>query len=159
GLAPHLPEPLKGQACQQALNAAHNIEDEENRAKALTGLAPHLPVDLLPKALDAAQAIENKRYRAEALIGLAPHLPEPLRGQACQQALEAAQAIGGEENRAEALIGLAPHLAVDLMPQALAAAPPRQLVPNVSSTCPVAPLNSAYCRVTDSPAHTTSPTI
>ena len=33
GLAPHLPEPSKGQACQQALAAAQNIGDERTRAE------------------------------------------------------------------------------------------------------------------------------
>ena len=60
GLAPHLPEPLKDQACQQALAAAQAIRDERDRAEALIGLAPHLPEplkDQLPQALAAAQAI------------------------------------------------------------------------------------------------------
>ena len=94
GLCLRLAEPLKGQACQQALDAALAIGDEWYRATVLIGLVPHLPVDLLPKALDAALAIGTEENRARALIGLAPHLPEPLKGQACQRALDAAQAIG-----------------------------------------------------------------
>ena len=39
---PHLPEPLKGQACQQALAAAQAIENELSRSVPLTILAPHL---------------------------------------------------------------------------------------------------------------------
>ena len=82
-LGPYLPMHL----LPQALDAAHDLENEVHRAEALTALVPHLPVDLLRQALDAAQDIGDEKHRAEAAdSGLAPHLPEPLKGQACQRA-------------------------------------------------------------------------
>ena len=59
----------------QALTAATAIPDDSARAQALTGLAPHLPPDLLAQALTAATAIPSDYDRARALTGLAPHLP------------------------------------------------------------------------------------
>ena len=103
---------------EAALKAALSIGDEYYRARAVIGLAPHLPVSLMPQALEAALAIGDEYYRARALSRLAPHLPEAL----MPQALEAALAIGKEYDRAEALSGLAPHLPEALMPQALEAA-------------------------------------
>ncbi len=98
-----------------ALAYARQVSDPGQRARALAGLAPRLPEDLLRQALEAAREIEDERARALALAGLAPHLPEDL----LRQALEAAREIGDERARAEALAGLAPHLPPDLQEQTL----------------------------------------
>jgi hypothetical protein len=58
----------------EALLAAKAIADEWARARALAGLAPHLPPDLLADALRAAKAIGDTEDRATALVGLAPYL-------------------------------------------------------------------------------------
>ncbi len=108
GLAPYLPEVLP-----EALEIARGIGNECYRARALTGLAPHLPESLLPEALEIARGIGSENYRAEALTQLAPHLPEVL-----PEALEVARGIGDEDYRARALTGLAPHLP-EVLPEAL----------------------------------------
>jgi hypothetical protein len=68
----------------------------------LTGLAPHLPENLLPEALATARGIGDESNRAKALTGLAPYLPENL----LPEALATARGIGDESNRAKALQAL-----------------------------------------------------
>jgi len=50
-----------------ALAAAGEIEDDDDRAEALTRLASMLPGPLLPEALDVALGIEDGQERARAL--------------------------------------------------------------------------------------------
>jgi len=96
--------PLKG------LLYARQAPNPPQRAAALVGLVPHLPVVLLPEALAAARAIKDVRYRAEALTGLVPHLPQSVSETVLTEALAAARAIEHEWYRTQALAGLAPHL-------------------------------------------------
>jgi hypothetical protein len=103
---------------QRALVVAGQVEYEGHRATVLTGLAPHLPAELLGQALAAARQIEDERDRARVLTGLAPHLPAELLG----QALAAARQVEAEWYRAWVLTGLAPHLPAELLGDALAAA-------------------------------------
>jgi hypothetical protein len=124
------------------------VTDDESRAVALAGLAPHLSAELMGEALAAARGIAEGLRRAETLAGLAPHLPVELMGEALAagiadgrwrvealaglaphlppgllgEALAVARGIAQEESRAEALAGLAPHLPVELLGEALAAA-------------------------------------
>jgi hypothetical protein len=80
-LAPYLPEEL----IAEALEAARGIGDEYDRARALSGLAEHLPEgerqDALGEALEAARGIGDEYVRAIALSGLAEHLPESISSQ------------------------------------------------------------------------------
>ncbi len=108
---------------RQALTHTRQMPDEEKRANALAGLAPHLPEELLDEALAAARELPEESLlgnpRARALAALAPRLAElgyP------QEALATAREIGDEYHRAEALAGLASHLPQELLSQALAAA-------------------------------------
>jgi NTP pyrophosphatase (non-canonical NTP hydrolase) len=101
----------------EALEVTRAIGDEDYRATALTGLAPHFP-EVLPEDLAVVRAIGDEYKRAEALTGLAPYLPESL----FPEALAVARAIGYERYREEALTGLAPHLPESLFPEALAVA-------------------------------------
>ena len=50
------------------------MSDDEDRAGALSELAPHLPTDLLGPALQAAREISDDEDRAQALGALAPRL-------------------------------------------------------------------------------------
>jgi hypothetical protein len=84
-----------------------------DRARALVGLAPYLPSDLLAQALEAATAINNSYPRAEALTGLVPYLPADQRGPVLARALDAATAVDRPEDRAKALAGLVPLLPAD----------------------------------------------
>ena len=109
-----------------ALTAATSISDDDARAAALTGLAPHLPPDQqgvgLGRALAAAEAICEDHPRAEALASLAPYLPPEL----LDQALTAAAGITSSRVRAWVLAALARHLPPGLrravLAEALAAA-------------------------------------
>ena len=98
-LMPHLPEPLKQEAVQEALAAVEEIREGGDRSLALRALAHHLPVASLGAALAIAREIRGDRSRMQALAGLAPHLPQGL----LAEALAAAQAIGDTFSRAKAL--------------------------------------------------------
>ena len=77
----------------QALTTATAIRDDSARARALTGLAPHLPPNqqpaVLAQAFTAAAAIPSDYTRAHALTALAPHLSPDLLGQALEAAPKA----------------------------------------------------------------------
>lgn len=107
GLAPHLPEPLRGKAMQEALAEARGVVHELIRAKTLARLAPYLPEMLLRDALAAARAIKWETAQAKALVGLVPRLAEL--GYS-EEALEAAQVIQEKCDRIEVLTKLIPFL-------------------------------------------------
>jgi hypothetical protein len=72
GLAPRLPDADRPAIVAQALAAATAITTDHSRAEALTGLAPHLPADLLAQALGSAprtapQALMALLERGQAL--------------------------------------------------------------------------------------------
>ena len=69
GLAPHLPEELKG-SLGKPWQRRGRIEDEDARASALSGLAPHLPEELKGEVLQEALA---------AARGSRMKMPEPQR--------------------------------------------------------------------------------
>jgi aminopeptidase N len=111
-VAPHLPEPQRGEALARALEAARASGEEYNRSRALAALAAHLPGPQRGEALaQAARAIGQEDSRSRALAALAAHLPEPQRGEALAQDLEDERAIRDEDSRSPALAALAPHLA------------------------------------------------
>jgi hypothetical protein len=126
GVAPHLPQPLRGEVLQEVLAKKRAIRDTDDRTLALVSLASHLSKSLLKEALVAAREIRVEDDRAEALIGLVPYLPEPLKSKVSDKALVAARAIRLSEDRAEALATIAPHLLEPLrsevLQEALAAA-------------------------------------
>jgi hypothetical protein len=64
-MAPHLPEADRPAVLAQALAAATAITMDHSRAEARTGLAPHLPADLLAQALGSAP-----RTAPQALMAL-----------------------------------------------------------------------------------------
>jgi hypothetical protein len=96
-----LPELLNRFATMQKTS-----HEEEARAWALVGLAPHLPADLLPEALATAAAVVDTHDRGGALVGLAPHLPADL----LPEALAAGFAIVDPADRTWTLAGLATFL-------------------------------------------------
>src|SRR5262249_33631585 len=64
----------------EALDAACDLKDGEDRSRALVALAPHMPAELLGQALDAAHSIQDEEKSAAALVALTPYLPEDLVG-------------------------------------------------------------------------------
>ncbi|MDZ8064751.1 MAG: NB-ARC domain-containing protein [Nostoc sp. DedQUE08] len=111
-----LAEKLPPELFPEALAAARSIQDESNRANALSALAEKMP-ELLPEALAAARSIQFKSDRANALSALAEKLPELL-----PEALAATRSIQDKRYRAPALSALAEKLPPELLPEALAAA-------------------------------------
>jgi hypothetical protein len=111
-LLPFLPPEL----LPEALVAAREIKDADDRARALTALAERFP-EVLPEVLAAAREIKYADARARALTALAERLPPEL----LPEALAAAREIEGANDRAEALAALAERLP-ELLPEALAAA-------------------------------------
>jgi hypothetical protein len=59
---------------KEALEAARQIHIEYDRAKALAGIAPHLPESQKDEALEAARQIRDGYYRANALAGIASYM-------------------------------------------------------------------------------------
>jgi hypothetical protein len=72
------------------------------KGRALAGLAPKLPDELLPETLKVAQGIEWEEPRTEALVKLIPRLTGPR----LQGALEAAKEIRDASLQAEVLLVL-----------------------------------------------------
>jgi hypothetical protein len=124
-----LSDPLPDEIQARALRSAQAIESPGERARALTALAPRLPIELQPRlradALEAINTIRSEEDRSEALIAFAPHL-EYASGQdhfpaLLERALGIAIAMSRRHLRAKALVALAPHLTLDLQGEALAA--------------------------------------
>ena len=112
----------KASVLAEALAVAAAITDDEARARAFAGLAPHLPAaqraEVLAAALAAAGAIADDYARAQILTGVASHLSPVQRA----EALAVAAAITDDEARARAFAGLAPHLPAAQRAEVLAAA-------------------------------------
>jgi hypothetical protein len=125
-LAPYLLEEVH----HRTLTVAAHISDPAARARALTGLARHLPEQLQPRlraaALEAVATIANENERAQALAAFAPHL-EGVRDDKeefpilLERALEIAINMHHREARARALVGLHTRLPHNLQGEALAA--------------------------------------
>ena len=105
-LFPHLPKSL----LPKALEVTRTIQDENNRAWALSELAKQLP-ELLPEALEVTRTIQDEDNRAIALRELAKQLPPEL----LPEALEVTRTIQSENNRAIALRELAKQTEYDLI--------------------------------------------
>ncbi len=126
-LAQHLPARLQPRLRAAALEAIASIPNEDERAIALAGFAPHLedvnendesfPV-LLERALALGVNMNRRDARAKALVGLQARLPHNLQG----EALAAVNAIPDEHDRAQMLADLALSLPPDLSVAALAIA-------------------------------------
>jgi hypothetical protein len=109
-LASYLPVELM----RKAQSVAHAIEDDDDRAAAVAGLAPHLSggqrAEAIQDALKAVQAIGHEWVRAKAFANLTPYLPSGLKAGAIQEALVAVCAISDQGLRKDALTALASHL-------------------------------------------------
>ena len=79
-------------------------------AKALAGVAPHLPEAFLERTLGEVLGTEGAWNRIKALIALLPYLPEQQREEVLWEAVAAARRIDIEPQRAEILTLLVPQL-------------------------------------------------
>ncbi|PZV06510.1 MAG: hypothetical protein DCF32_09605 [Leptolyngbya sp.] len=100
---------------QEALEAALAIKDDPGaKAKALSGIAPHLPQpqqhDVLQQALEAAESIADPAAKAYALSEIAPRLPESEQKGLLERALAAADTIQDDYYKAQSLSKIAPRL-------------------------------------------------
>jgi hypothetical protein len=110
-LAARLPAAWQGQMLAAAMELPSGIA----RGRALAGLVPYLPAELLARALAATEALDESR--AAVLLALAPHLPEAM----LADPLTAARGVRYACDRGKALIGVARRLPDDLLGEALAA--------------------------------------
>jgi hypothetical protein len=114
---------LHAEALQVGLTTARSIDDLEDRARALIGLASHLHQNLqsevIQEALAAGRAIEDEDRRAETLLALAPHLPKALQRDVLQESLKIFRRIGRVWEQEDALAVLALDLPGTLGEEAL----------------------------------------
>jgi hypothetical protein len=117
-LAPYLPEPMKDQVLQEALQTARAKELHDKRAQALTTLIPYLSEPLkgqvVQETLQIAQAIKTEVKRAQALTCLIPLLSGQMKVRIIQKVLLIARSLKFEDERAQALTTLIPYLSEPL---------------------------------------------
>jgi hypothetical protein len=119
GLAPHLPEPLKGDVLQKASALAREVSEasawgSSPRVEALASLLPDLPgpehTQALQETLTVARRLRLPSYHVNALLKLVPYLEEPERTSVLKEAEFQAGLIDDEDHRARAMAELACHL-------------------------------------------------
>ncbi len=120
-LVPHLPEPKRRTALEEALGAARGVAYSPDRVKALDAIGPLLPPDMLPEALTAARTIKDATDRAVAIAALAPRMPDEERAAVLTEALADIR-TSRDSKLVDALVALGPHLPAALLPEAAAAA-------------------------------------
>ncbi len=126
--------PSGQRVCQEALDAAHAIDEPPSRVKALVHLLPHLPADTrqasLRQALDAARRIVEPDRKAQAILTVLPHLPTDTLPALLPEALDVTHASG----RVELLAALVPYLPEPLRSKTRAQALARAHSVNFSSS-------------------------
>lgn len=80
----------------QALILAKGMPQEEQRAKALIALAPHLPSELESELLNSVGSIKDEWYRTRIFRELIPHLSSPFKVVAVTEAIEASLSLKAE---------------------------------------------------------------
>lgn len=125
-IAPQIPVNL----LKQVFEAAQAIEPDEDRAKALAGVAPYLQqAKLLQEALMTVSRIEKEEARVDALLGVStgdwwadhtPGLVSYLSEAFLEDALKIAWTIKETKARARLVNGLASHLSKPLLRHVLA---------------------------------------
>ena len=109
---------IEANQVELALEAVHNIKDENIQVNLLIDFGKNLDRESLQVALTIVRAFHNNAQKAQALTGLAPYLPNAL----MRDSLHWLQQIGNEESRSQALVGLIPHIREPMLKDALAAA-------------------------------------
>ncbi len=110
---------------RNALFAARDADDIEDRAKGIALLAPYLPEELLPEAFAIARTIGDREpydasYRTEALVALAPRSPDELQSELIAEVQK--WNIFFFNDCSKVLVALIPHLSQPLFSTMLAAA-------------------------------------
>lgn len=116
----YLPESLRKNLIGETLEAAYEMQDENDRVPVLETLASLLldrpPDQRLGEAFGMAQQIRDKRKRALFLLELAPY---SLREKLVNMALDTAWTIQDEDERRQILTRIASAMSDDLSNQAL----------------------------------------
>lgn len=106
-IIPHLPEHLRLQALEEAISTLQQIDDPEEKVRAILSVVPFLaPLkrqSALEDGLTAASATEYQENRAAVLASLGPYL-SPVQA---ARGIEIARGIDSAEHRARALAALA----------------------------------------------------
>jgi hypothetical protein len=109
----------------EAFVIAHEIQDEDARARVLGELGLHMPADqqkqVMAEALAAAHEIQDDYLRASVLAELGAHLPADQQKQVIAEALAAAREIQEPYLQGIVLWELGTYLPADLMADMLAA--------------------------------------
>ncbi|MCP4107646.1 MAG: hypothetical protein GY749_19230 [Desulfobacteraceae bacterium] len=112
-LTPYLPQLVKSELFEEALEIAHSIEDDEQLyATALGDIASYVPKELLlQKVLTAAQKIEDGNTKDVLMASIVGRLSEL---NYYEEALSMTQIIEDEYFRRDEIIKLTPHLSEEL---------------------------------------------
>jgi hypothetical protein len=117
-LGTYLPDRLLG----RALEAAMQINDQQQRFNALIGIIPRVSDDeranILVQMIKDVRQVPIAYKRARAIVALAPHLTQPL----IADALGVADSLDDPFDRVSAYIALAQNLAPAKRPQVIAQA-------------------------------------
>ncbi|MBD1898908.1 ATP-binding protein [Trichocoleus sp. DQ-A3] len=106
-----LSSPMLEEQVQQALDTALTIQDDEERTRALTELAPQLSKVLLSKALISTLAIQDKKYQVWILTKFTSYLPLQFDEQMWQLALIfVMDEIEDQNCKEQELLALVPHV-------------------------------------------------
>ncbi|GAA3751001.1 hypothetical protein GCM10022225_39220 [Plantactinospora mayteni] len=107
---------LSPEGLRRAVEFAAGLEGVSSPIVALTGLAPHLPAEVMGAALTVARLLPADVYRSDALEGLAPFL----NATQALKTLPTALAMPDPFSRASLLIALIPRLPEDARETAVA---------------------------------------
>jgi hypothetical protein len=126
-LTAYLPENLKNQALESALQTVQNIPDKKNRifcqGQVLIWITPYLPDSLKNRTFELAQQIPDDRFRVVPLILIGSELPHPLKDEALEEALQLIEKTQDEQKDefdiADLIRQISPHLPSKLILQAL----------------------------------------
>ncbi|HEV2239992.1 MAG TPA: hypothetical protein VGR98_03035, partial [Streptosporangiaceae bacterium] len=119
-IAPHVPEPSRGDALRDMIAAMS--ADGAPAPGLFAGLPPDLPGPTADQALTIARSLGDAESRALALHALASRHPEGSRPRILREALDAARGIPAATRRLEVLSELLPSLPESLREDAVAAA-------------------------------------
>jgi len=109
-LIPRLPRDMALRTYRRILDELTEAKSDTITARALAGMATHVPEDMIEQTLVLAQKIVNPVERTRAMTILARYLPTDWQARLRELALSAILEIESDEDRAEALTAFAPNL-------------------------------------------------
>lgn len=110
GLMPRIDENEQKTTFEEMLAITQAIPVEFRRARALLGIAPHLPPTMIEPTLDIARTIDEPYDRFSALMALIQNAPPRYRPQLVGEAWNLIHQVESGYDRASALASIAPLL-------------------------------------------------